>query len=96
MQTDPTILTLSSFAFLPESYPVAAPTFVIKLSVCSSRDGTSAPRLLLEVRHSDRVETEHIPADETFPTEQEALKSGKALAAVFMQFKYPGQMYDLE
>ncbi len=75
---------------------MAAPTFVIKLSVYSFRYGTFSPRLLLEIRHSDRVETERIPADEACPTEQEALKSGKSLAAVFMQFRYPGQMYDLE
>ena len=37
---------------------MAAPAFVIQLGVYTFRDATFGPRLLLEIHHSDRVETE--------------------------------------
>ena len=75
---------------------MAAPVFVIQLGVYTFRDATFGPRLLLEIHHSDRVDTERIPAAEAFPTEQAALEHGKTLAAAFMQSTYPGQGYNLE
>ena len=75
---------------------MAAPTFVIQLGVYTYRDATFGPRLLLEIHHSDRVETKRIRAEEAFPTEQAALEHGKTLAAAFMQSTYPGQGYGME
>ncbi len=75
---------------------MAAPTFVIQLDVYTFRDATFGPRLLLEIHHSDRVETKRIRAEEAFPTEQTALEHGRALAAAFMQSAHPGKKYSLE
>ena len=78
---------------------MAAPAFFIDLRVYTFIDDrTFGPRLDLRIEHSDHVETQTLPvaADEAFPTEQEALARGKALAAAFMQSSHPGQGYNLE
>ena len=75
---------------------MATPAFVIQLDVYTFREGTFGPRLLLEIHHSDRVETKRIRAEEAFTTEQAALEHGKTLAAAFMQSRYPGRGYNLE
>ncbi len=75
---------------------MAAPTIVIQLGVYTFRDATFGPRLLLEIRHGDRVETKRIRAEEAFPTEQAAHEHGKTLAAAFMQSTHPGKKYSLE
>ncbi len=75
---------------------MVAPAFVIQLGVYTFRDGTFGPRLLLEIHHGDRVDTERIRTDEFAPTEQEALERGKALATAFMHSRYPGQGFGLQ
>ena len=77
---------------------MAAPAFFIKVRAYTFRDGTFGPRLDLRIDHGHKVETLPIPIadDEVQQNELAALERGKALAADFMQSRYPRQGYNLE